>query len=298
MRNVRELVESTEGGANWVSHFRKLCSVSTVTNQWFDFSGTVGWPVPNYFASSPLVGATLDGNKGIYHGANVSPLKKHIHRITVMNGAPTATSITSQNMTLCLMDYLIYYPFIDMDAAGEEQELDNTVAVPRSADGMGVRMMMVAQAATVGGGRFTVTYTNQDGVPGRVTPSHFCGSAQPAGALVSATTGAAGVHPFLTFQAGDTGVRSIQSVNFSLGNGGLCALVLVKPLQWIAAREECRREGADLNSFGSAVEKEAVRTIPCTQEIDDGAYLHFIGSHPGGSIAGMQLVGLLETMWG
>jgi hypothetical protein len=299
MRNIRELVASTEGGANWISHFRKVPAITTIANQWYDFSGAAGWPVPNYFASSPLTAAVLEDEKGIYHGANVSPLKKHIHRVSVMNGAASATATTSQNMTLCLCDYLLYYPFADMDAAGEEQLMDNAVTLPRSVDGEGVRVMMVAQATTIGGGQFTFTYTNQDGVAGRVSPNHFCAAAQSSGALVSATVAASGLHPFLTLQDGDSGVRSIQSVTFSVGNGGLCALVLVKPLEWIYSREESRREtSGGLNSFGSAVEKEAVRTIPCTKQIEDGAYLNFIGAHPAGTIAGMQLVGTLETMWG
>ena len=34
-----------------------------------------------------------------------------------------------------LLDYLLYYPFIDLDAAGEEQVFDNTIGIhPTSAE--------------------------------------------------------------------------------------------------------------------------------------------------------------------
>jgi hypothetical protein len=186
-----------------------------------------------------------------------------------------------------------------MDAASEDQIMDNTVVLPRSSTGDGVKIMMVAQTPTVGGGQFTMTYTNQDGTPGRVTPVHFCAAAQPIGALVSATTNAAGVHPFIALQSGDTGVRSIESINFSVANGGLCALVMVKPIINLYSREESRRTTTGtIESFGSAVEKETLsRTGGAGQRIEDGAYLSFIGQTSAGSISAAQMVGTLETIW-
>ena len=40
---------------------------------------------------------------------------------------------------------------------------------------------------------------------------------------------AAGTLPFVGLQTGDTGVRSIESVTFSVAGGGLVCLVIVKP---------------------------------------------------------------------
>lgn len=297
-RNISEWAHSAENGRNWISQFRKVPAVTTIAGQWFDFSTAAGNPVPNYYASAPLVADVLESRKGIYPGADVAPAKKFLHRLTVMNGAATATTTNSQNLGLYLLDYLLYYPFIDMDAAGEDQVMDNTRALPRYTDGKGVMMMLVAQAQTIGGGAFTVSYTNQDGVAGRVTPACLCAAAQPYGALVSAVTNAAGVCPFIPLQEGDTGVRSVESINFSVANGGLAALVLVRPLERQHSAEESRRTTTGtVESFGSAVETEAISMRAGAVQIQDGAYLNFIGQTIAGTIAGMQLVGTLETVW-
>lgn len=296
-RNVRAWADSATGGKNWISTFRKVPPASTtITGQWFDYSTAAGNPVPNYYASSPLVSAVLEGDKGIYV-PQVSPCRQYVRRLCLMSGSASATGTTNQNQPLMLMDYLLYYPFFDMDAAGEEQTTETTVTLPRYTSGEGVKMMMVAQAPTLGGGQFTVNYTNSDGVAGRVTPNHFCAAAQPSGALVSSVQAAAGVVPFIALQEGDKGVQSIQSVTFSVANGGLCAIVLVRPLQSDYVMEECRRTTTGtLESFGAATEREAVRMNPPAR-IHDGAFLSFIGQGNAGSLASSQLVGTLETVW-
>lgn len=283
-RNIAQWAQSATTGKNWISSFRKVPAVTTIAGQWFDFSTAAGNPVPNYYASSPLTAATLEADKGIIHGSNVSPDKKYIHRITFMNSGAATTA----NLPVYFLDYLLYYPFIDMDAAGEDQSMTNTITLPRHATGEGVQMMLVAQATTIGGGRFTVNYTNSNGEAGRVSQNHFCAAAQNTGALVSAISNAAGVNPFLALQAGDTGVRSVQSINFSIANGGLAALVLVKPLQTLQSFE----------NNGQPVERENVRQNSIPPEIQDGAFLSFIGQTTGGTVAAGVFAGTLETVWG
>jgi hypothetical protein len=186
-----------------------------------------------------------------------------------------------------------------MDVSGEDQALDNTITLPRYVTGEGVMMMLVAQTATLSGGQFTISYTNQDGTPGRVTPNHFCAAAQPNATLVQAVTAAGGLTPFIALQAGDTGVRSVEAINFSVANGGLAALVLVKPIARFYLREESRRTtSGTLESFGSPVEVEALVSRAGAAQIEDGAYLHFIGRTTAGSASGGSWVGLIETVWG
>jgi hypothetical protein len=71
-------------------------------------------------------------------------------------------------MRLVLCDYLLFYPFVD-ESVTDEQIMDNTATLPRYTDGDGVQMMAVVVAAQVGGGTFTVNYTNSDGVSGRTS---------------------------------------------------------------------------------------------------------------------------------
>lgn len=289
-RNIRAYVDAKESGAYHFTAFRKVPSQATTIGNWCDLSMASGNPVPNFYASSPLEAATLGSldrsdvnyEKGIWHGADVRPAQKHLRSLTIMS--PTALAAPSY---WHLLDYLLYYPFIDMDAVGEAQEMINEVTLPRYETGAGVRMMAVNVAPSVGGGQFFVTYTNQDGVEGRVTPTQFCSAATSIATLTATSGAAGGFQPFIALQPGDTGVRSVQSVTFTVPNGGLMALVLVKPLRSITLR--------DVNAPS---EREGIREIPDMPRIFDGAYLNLIGMTAGGSIAGGMIAGYAEFVWG
>jgi hypothetical protein len=288
--NLKRYADSIDNGQSWISTFRKVPAVTTIAGQWFDFSGAAGNPVPNYFASEPLAAATLDSYKGVIHGPSVSPAKKYIHRLTTAIGGAAAAG----NVEQIWCDYLLYYPFIDMDAAGEEQLFDNTTPLPRWIGGAGVQMFLLAQATTIGGGQFSVSYTNSDGVAGRITPNQFCAAAQPTGTLVNADTATTGLVPFIPLQSGDKGIQSVQSVTFSIANGGLGAIVLCKPTQ-----RHYQREPSATAAEGSPAEVEAFRTMAgISPEIQDGAFLSFIGRTSAGSALGAAFVGTLETVWG
>lgn len=298
-RNIREWVQSEDDGKVHWGMFRKFVpsGAITIAGQWFDYSTASSYPVANYYASSPLISAYIDVDRGIYV-PSVSPERQFIRRLMCMSAAAGVTTATSKNQTLMLLDYLLYYPFVDLDAVAEEQSFTNSRAITRYTDGKGVMMMMVSQSATAGGGNFTVKYTNQDGTPDRVTPTTYCVAAQPSGAIVNATGAAASTHPFIPLQAGDTGVRSVQSVTIGTANGGLGCIVLVKPLMTTYIREECRRPtSSPAEDFGDATELERIRMQSGTPRIIDGAVLGFIGRTSAGSIASSVLVGTLETVW-
>lgn len=286
-KNFRALGQAFDDGRSWLSTFRKVpASTATVTGQWYDYSYASGNPIPNYYAASPLVSATLEADKGIIVPRMGADSRQYLHRLSVMsNGAAAGTQ------PLYLLDYLLYYPFIDMDAAGEQQDMVNSTPLPRYTDGVGVQMMVVAQSPTVGGGRFTINYTGTDDIA-YTTESLFCGAAQPSGALVSAVRATTGLLSFVPLNAGVKGVKSINWANFSVANGGLCALVLVRPLETTIALESTSVAGV-----GAAVEKEALRLRGGIVEIKDGAFLGLIGQGVAGSLASSPLVGTIETVW-
>lgn len=297
--NFKRLGESlTDDGKHWLSTFRKqVAATATVTGQWNDYSYAAGNPIPNYYAASPLTAEVLDPFKGIIVPAMPVDVKQFLHRLTVMSAAASATSTTNQNQHLMLMDYLLYYPFVDMNDAGTDQTVDNTVTLPRYTDGVGVQMMVVAQSPTIGGGRFTITYTDSDEVQ-HTTTSMFCGAAQPAGTLVNAVLATGGLTPFVPLAAGVKGVKRVDSVNFSVANGGLASVVLVKPLVDARINEGSRRTtSGNLESYGDAYEKECPTVTGSMVEIKSGAFLGFIGKGTAGSLASSVLVGTIETVW-
>lgn len=222
-------------------------------------SGSI--PVPNYYFSNPLEAASMLSTRGIWHGTDQSPAKKYLHTLEL-----TSTTAFIGPFRLC--DYLLYYPGIDADTT-DTQVLDNTqAAIARYTDGEGVQVMAVVQApATVSNGSFTFDYINQDGV---LRTSPFQGTGAALGTLGNVYTSAQGANvntcggPFLKLASNDTGVRSIESVTFSVATGGLIVLVLLRPLKNLAPREA-----------GNPVEFIGGRDGPVV-EVLDGAHLNLV----------------------
>ena len=293
--NASAWAAAPDAGRYQITTFRKaVASAATAANDFIDYTYFSGNPPANFYASSPSVAAVVEAKMGI----NVPVRDQFIKSLTVMSAAASATGTTSQNQRLLLADYLLYYPFIDTDAIGEEQVMDNTVTLPRYTTGARVQMMAVGQSASSTVGTFTVNYTNQDGVAGRTSQTTYTKVISGGGTLVSSSNNAVtGSHPFIGLQAGDSGVRSVESVTFSGAGGGLMAIVLVKPLFHFYSTQECRRTTTgNLESYGAASYFETVTTVP-TAEIKSGAVLGVIGLGNAGSLASSVLVGTLETVW-
>lgn len=217
-KNFRTLGAAFDDGRSWISTFRKVpAATATIAGQWYDYSYASGNPIPNYYAASPLVSSVLESDKGIIVPRMASGQKQYLHRLSVMSSGATAST-----QPIYLLDYLLYYPFADMDAAGEEQLMTASASLQRYASGVGVQMMVIAQSPTVGGGRFTITYIGSDDAQ-YTTTSMFCGAAQPSGAVVNAVLGTGGLTPFVPLNAGVKGVKSVVSCNFSVANGVIFA---------------------------------------------------------------------------
>lgn len=279
-RNIRALVDAMDGGASMSASIRKVPSQASVAGMYADLSMAAGNPKPQYYASAPFEAATLDGSEGILHGFDKAPAEMYITEL--MLTTPTA-GMTGRYI---LADYLLYYPFVELDNL-DEQVMDNTVTLTRYADGAGVRVMMVVQAPTAGSEQFTFAYVNQDGVA-KTSPVQFCSSAvvNIASIPTSQPATVAGHGPFLTLAGGDTGVRSITSVTVTVGGGGLVALVLVRPLMDHTVYE-----------VNTPSEVSAVTMRAAMPRVLDGAYLGLI-NQCNGSVAAGQLAGRINYAWG
>ena len=284
--NARQMADAQDAGQYLYASFRKQPTQTTSVGVWFDLSMSPGNPAPNYYIGSPGVFVPLkqstDG--GLRHGGNVAPSRKFLRKLSVQTA--TAAMLPA---TFKLLDYIGFYGFID-ESVLEEQLLDNTTPLPRHADGAGVQLMPVVVAGHTGGQPFTVSYTNQDGVAGRVTSSATMGTTQFVNGTIlhSQQSGAAYVNngPFLPLQAGDTGVRSVQSVTIGgIGDVGLFALVLVKPLA-----------GFGVFEITAASETDFLLDTATMPVIEDDAYLNFIAM-PAGTMANAPIIGVIETTW-
>lgn len=284
--NARQMADAQDAGQYLYASFRKQPTQTTSVGVWFDLSMSPGNPAPNYYIGSPGVFVPLkqstDG--GLRHGGNVAPSRKFLRKLSVQTAVSAMLPATFK-----LLDYIGFYGFID-ESVLEEQLLDNTTPLPRHADGAGVQLMPVVVAGHTGGQPFTVSYTNQDGVAGRVTSSATMGTTQFVNGTIlhSQQSGAAYVNngPFLPLQAGDTGVRSVQSVTIGgIGDVGLFALVLVKPLA-----------GFGVFEITAASETDFLLDTATLPVIEDDAYLNFIAM-PAGTMANAPIIGIIETTW-
>ena len=294
-KNMRQWVDADNSGQYHITGFRKApSSAATTTSAWTDYSYYSGSPPANFYASSPLEAAQVETNYGIYC-PSVSPSKQYLRNLKLMSGASSATSTTNGRQQLVLCDILMYYPFIDTDAVGEQQDMVNGITLPRYDYG---QVIAVGQSASSTIGQFTFSYTNQDGTAGQTSQIHNTFVIAAGGQIVASSVGSsASYHPFCSLAAGDSGVQSIESVTFTAGGGGLMALVIVYPVFRAYATQECRRTSSgNLESYGACNEfATMINQRPC--EIKDGAVLSLFACGHGGSLASSFLAGLLETTW-
>ena len=270
---LKDLVDAeVTGGAFSIASFRKTTSQTTVSPVPFDLSMAAGNPTAQFYASEPLVAALINAKHGLSVGGDPTATN-HLAELLVLS---TSTGFAPGSFMLC--DYLLYYPFVDMDNT-DTQMMDNTVTLPRYKSGSGVRIFAVAQSPSIGNGAFSVTYVNQDGVT-KSTGTIACSSGVTNIASSIIRPGF-----FLPLAVGDTGVQSITSVTFSSANGGLAAFVLVKPLTSIELEETI--SPAEINYY---------KDHPSLPRILQGAVLNFIAMS-GATAAGAALIGTIKTIW-
>lgn len=287
--NTRQLIDAELEGRvrNYV--WRKTPSQASTADLWFDLSMSPGNPAAQYYIGSPLNATVLarstDG--GLYHGPNVSPSTKYLRTITAM----TATS-TALPMPMILCDYLMVYPFVDMSVTDVQSTTavasgSNAATLTRYTDGKGIQVLAVLTNAGIGGQSFSFTYTNSDGVAGRVSQTVTMNAGTAIGTIITSSVSAVNRSgsPFIGLQSGDSGVRSIQSVTMLGGDVGLFALVLVKPLLWTA-----------INEITAPYEKDALLIGGQIPIIVDDAFLGFV-SKPRGTLAATALVGDIKVVW-
>lgn len=284
VNSVQQVVNAEIEGAVRRYMWRKVPSQVTTAGYWFDLSLSPGNPVPKYwFDATPLIAKAIyqstDG--GIWHGPNTTPEQQFLRMTTAMS-----SSATGLPLPLVLCDFLMYYPSID-DSVLDEQILDNTITLPRYTDGKGVQVIAVSVAGRTGGQSFYFTYTNSDGVSGRISQTVKENAIASIGTIVTSslsTNGQSG-NPFIGLQSGDSGVRSIESVTMLGVDVGLFSLILVKPLAQTQIREQT-----------APVEKDYLIETSDIPEIQDDAFLSWL-TCPNGSLNAVTLFGDLQVVY-
>ncbi len=257
------------------SVYRKVIATNNQVGAWYDDTMLAGTPVANLYAAAPLTASTLNPKNGIRHWSLASGETEHCIEWWTHGTAGDAPAL------YILADFVLFYPFVDCDST-DVQEMDNTVTLPRHTSGESLRAMIVTQNSAGSNGVYEISYTNQNGVSGRIS-SGTTASATAVGQLLTSNQAVAGQHaPFIPLQSGDTGIRSIDSITWTTTPGGLAAIVLVKTITMLQTIESA-----------SVAESQFHERMP---EIPNGAYLGVIRNAGANMSAAQLLVGQVTTI--
>lgn len=290
LRTYGDFDRAVREGRHWQFNYRRNAPASNSAGQWADLSFTSGNPRINAYAGGALESSLLNGNYGLWHGADVAArgYEKYLYSLSVMG-----TGTASFPGDFMLLDYLLFYPLVDLSDSSP-QALDNITPLSRYADGAGVRVMLVLtlSAGSAANDTVTISYTNEQGIAGRTGTATLSASpAVPAAGFVlngHAGNGASapGYGPFFSLEGADAGVRSVESIQFASGAfGGFASLVLVNVLTSFRAGESSSPRRADF-----LFETPPVR-------IYDGAYLNLL-TRPNTGSASSIFTGDLQVVWG
>lgn len=263
IQTIAQVTAAYEAGRHWTGYMRRGGPALTA-GYWSDFSYASGIPVANFYASTPLTSAQLAATDGIYAGPSVNSAgyKKYLHKALFM---PPATSIGQA--TMHIHDIVAYYPFVDGD--GGEQTMINTLTSLRYS-GVDCDLMVVSQGAGYANATdVTITYTDANNVSKTITPV-FLYTMASAGQLASQQYDALNINvagitagnPYIQLP---TGIKSIQTINFPTGVGGIFAFAIVKVLDTISLQE-----------IGTPIEVDCIRDQMMMEEIEDGAYISML----------------------
>ena len=236
-------------------------------------------------AFQALTDATTNAT-GIPHGGNVGGGTGFKH---LLNAAAQTASATTAPCVLMLVDMLGFYPVTTVTTTGA-QSLNNTVTLPRYADGAGVQAFItpstVMGAATPS---ITLIYTNSAGVGSHTTPATLPigNTAAAVTSIVYSGTGSGKYGPFVPLVAGDAGIRSVQSINLSASYlSGVLNLVLCKPLLPLP-----------ITTLGVTAERDLVNQFMSMPKVYDGACLSWLMLAGAATPVGSALSGHLELGW-
>lgn len=275
--------ELTAGKTTGPVAWNKLVPAAHTAGRWYDFSPLAGTPVANAWTGTALAWKNADSSSGwaMPMGEAVTPDTKHL-----LNAMAVTPGVVPG--VLMLIDMQGYYPGISLNSA-TAQTLTGTPTL-RYANGAGVKAYFVVTTASgATAHNIAMSYTDQSGNAGNTLPvTVSCTASAIASHITHSGTAANNYGPFLPLAAGNSGIRSVQTVTISAASGsGAGALVLARPLLTLP-----------LTTSGLAVERDLVNQIPSLPQIQDYACLTWLYFAGGTTAANTNFYGTLEAAWG
>lgn len=248
--------EMTTNGKNVSWEFVKTSSAPEGAGVWHSLWLASGNPGAG---SNPNTtpGNAHDDEAGSIFFADTSPDQKHI---------VTLGAVSSVACTLMVYDRLVS---VNQSIATSGDKTINSTALPRYTTGLGVLPFVEYTVASSAAGIYSLSsYTNEAGTGSR------------AGATVTPPAAAmnAGSMFYMPIQAGDKGVRSVETLNVNTAaTGATVNVVLCKPLAYLSL---------PLNTW---VERDLVLELTSLPRAFDGASL---------GLAYLATLTTTPTIWG
>jgi hypothetical protein len=215
-----------------------------------------------------------------------------LHKLTL---TPKANNASQATIDFVLYDLVGYYPLIDGDSV-DPQDLDNTLPLPRYADGKGLQLVMVNHVSPgVANGQMTLEYTDSTGTDQTVTRgvplnglNFVCSPARNAAV--------ADVGPLTVSLLGE-GIRRVNRITYLTPPGGLHCLYLIKPMAQFQHYHDALLQ-ADTTGSKAAIEVDfAAKDGWRMPVVQDGAHLSFFYRAKGGGRT-VTFFGDATFVWG
>lgn len=289
IRSSKDIADAFNSGRKHVQRYLKNAG-STGDSHWQDWSYASGQPAYDARIGDALTFTPFNAvkNDAIYFPAIDSSYTRHLAELTLY---VTAGGVGQLSVEAECYDLLGVYPLIDGDNT-DAQPMDNAEVLPRYADGVGVRAILVNHIApaVTAGSPVIINYVDSSDVSRSVTVYNTLfgvGKAAFSLDVAGASTGA------LYLPLDGNGVKSITDLQFTTAPGGLWCIYLVKPIQRVNWRG------------GLAAVTQTVFTEKniCAQDsyhlpqIYDGACLGFFYM-PNGSARSVSMFGTATFIWG
>ena len=290
-----DVLAAYDAGRFHSQRFVKTGNGQANDQRWQDWAFQAGQPA--YDARIGVAGeftpVVAVRNDALYFPDIPAGMERKLHKLFI---APKASGASQASIDFVLYDLVGYYPLIDGDST-DTQEFDNTLSLPRYADGEGLRLVAVSHVSpAVGGGVMTLEYTDSKGFDRSIVHALSFLGINCVVSGVNANGGALGAMT-MSLDAGVTGIRKVNRITYTTPPGGLHCLYIIKPLAQFKHYHDALLQ-ADTSGSKSAIEVDfALKDGWRMPTIKDGAHLSFFYRTNGGGRAN-TFFGAADFIWG
>lgn len=252
---------------------------TSAAGRWHESFTATGIPMAGAFSGTAGVATAMNRSTtgALDIGADVST---DLRSLLAMQLYTASTTMVPAVTMLC--DFLLYYPACVV--TGTPTTLTQTGSLTRYTNGVGVRCIVATQTANgATQPALTLNYRDQSD---NDAAAPFAMTSPVASAPISLLYAYNG-SPFLPLNAGDTGVKRINSYTLATGTTGTVAFVLVKPLAVMPVL-----------AANTASERDFLSQLPSLPRIEDDACLGFITLIGGAMTTAQTLMGVVGHGWG